>query len=265
MRVVLLGAGNLGYHLATFLVEQAVDLLQIFNRTPQAAVRLSDQLGGCPFTTDYVTIVPDADLYIIAVKDDAIPKVAEQLTKALGSAIFIVHTSGAVSSNVLAPFTTNYGSFYPLQTFSKEVAVDFQQIPICLTADTASNLLLLEKLSQKIGCTSYIITDAQRKTLHIASVFACNFTNYLWGISKELLETEDLPYEIIHPLIKETVRKALINSPVDVQTGPAIRRDEATMLSHLEYLKSEPDLMKIYQLISERIAGKPFENKLTEL
>ncbi len=253
MKIVLLGAGNVGHHLALALKQKGARLVQIFNRTKEAAVELSELTNGTPYTTDYSEINKDADLYIIAVKDDAIIEVAANLSKAIGRSIWVAHTSGATSIEVLAPFFDHYASFYPLQTFSKEVYVDFEKVPICLTANEKNGLIFLKKLSNDLGCPSYDISNEQRKVLHLASVIACNFTNYLLGASKALLEEVALPYEIIHPLVNETIKKALIHNPKDVQTGPAIRGDRKTIAGHLELLKDRPDLMKIYSLISEGI------------
>lgn len=256
MKIVLLGAGNVGYHLARALTKQNLGLVQLFNRTKAAAKELSEATNGIAYTTDYAEILAHADLYIIAVKDDVISDVARQLTKHLGNDILVVHTSGTVSTLDLAPFADRFGSFYPLQTFSKTVPVDFQTVPICLTAHLKSDLLTLEKLAKDLGCVSYPISDQQRQVLHVSSVIACNFTNYLLGVSRDLLVKENIPYEIIHPLIKETIRKAINFVPQEVQTGPAIRKDTKTLQHHLDFLESFPPIQHIYRLISEAIAGK---------
>ncbi len=254
MKIVLIGAGNVGFHFAQALRNSGAELLQIFNRSLRPAQVLSQLTMDTPFTTEYENIKPNADLYIIAVSDDKIESVASKVSAHTGKEIFLVHTSGAVSTESLAPFAQSYGAFYPLQTFSKAVALDFTTIPMCLTANSPQNLALLQQLGQQIGCPTYLISDEQRKVLHVASVFACNFTNYLLGVSKSLLEEGKIAPEITHPLIRETIRKALRFDPREVQTGPAVRGDIQTMEAHLKLLEGRPDLQRIYRLLSAGIS-----------
>ena len=188
-------------------------------------------------------------MILISVKDDAIEEVALQLTNYRG---LIAHTSGAVAINALANHE-NYGVFYPLQTFSKNTALDFSTVPLCLEANGTANLNQLKQLANLISKKVYEVDSAQRKTLHLAAVFACNFPNYLYGIAQQLLAQHQLDFDIIKPLISETANKIQNALPMDVQTGPAVRNDEQTLKKHEGMLTKHPEWLNIYKLLSQQI------------
>ena len=168
----------------------------------------------------------------------------------------IVHTSGATDLFNLLAFTDNAGVFYPLQTFSKAKEVDFWSVPLCIEGANEIITQTLKELAQTISNNVYIIDSLHRKTLHLAAVFACNFPNYLYGVAQDLLEGQNIDFALLRPLILETAQKVQNNLPPDVQTGPAIRRDQKTMLGHLQMLKDEPELEQLYRLLSQGIIKK---------
>ncbi|MBP1631216.1 MAG: oxidoreductase [Bacteroidetes bacterium] len=192
-----------------------------------------------------------SDLIIIAVSDKAIEEVADKLR--INNSI-LVHTSGSMDMEILKARAENYGVFYPLQTLSKGNDIDFSLIPLCIEASNQEARQRLNTLASKLTPMVYDINSEQRKQLHIAAVFACNFTNHLLGIAKEELDKKNIPFNILFPLIDQTIEKAKLNNPFDVQTGPAIRNDDQVMEIHKSSL--EDDEREIYELISEKIKKK---------
>ncbi|MCK9163572.1 MAG: DUF2520 domain-containing protein [Bacteroidales bacterium] len=189
-----------------------------------------------------------SDLIIIAVSDKAIVEVAKKLE--IGDSI-IVHTSGTVDIGVLRARAKNFGVFYPLQTISKGIELDFSTIPLCIEGSDEEIFSLLKNLADKLSKKVYKISSVQRQAIHIAAVFANNFTNHLFGIAKQELEKNDIPFDILFPLISQTIEKIKENNPFEVQTGPAKRNDIPVMEKHK--LRLGEDEREIYQLLSEKI------------
>lgn len=246
LNIVIIGAGNVSWHLARELQKKGQHISQVYNRSVEGALSLSRKLK-CDFTTRYEDINKDADLYIIAVKDSAIEEVAAQL-----GAIdkLVVHTSGAIQQDVL--IQERRGVFYPLQTFSKEKKLNFKKIPFCIEAKKSQDFNTLMRLATLLSPLVYNINSHQRKVLHIAAVFACNFSNYMYMTADNILSKEDIPLDILFPLIKETASKITKHKPKDVQTGPAVRNDEATIDAHLNYLNHGKDF-EMYKLLTNNI------------
>lgn len=249
--IVFIGAGKVATHLACQLNVSPVSVIGVWSRTSDSAKKLAKKLN-CSGSNKFQNL-PKANIYIIAVKDDAIESVAQQLSKHINDQSLVVHTSGAVSSSILKPFFNYSGVFYPLQTFSEGIQPDFSTIPFCIfSTDTDSQNLLVE-LAKRISPIVHIVNDLQRSNLHLAAVFANNFTNYLQHISSEVLKSQQLPYSLIQPLMNETIRKLDVMSPKESQTGPAIRGDEQTMKKHLELLDEKPEWQEIYEILSKGI------------
>jgi len=254
LNIVLIGAGNVAWHLAQELQSKGQNILQVYNRSVEPALELSRKLG-CDFTTRIEDITADADLYIIAVKDSAIGEVANSL-RLKGK--LVVHTSGAIEQDVIS--TKRRGVFYPLQTISKEKKLNFKTIPFCIEASKSEDFNLLMRLATLLSPMVYSINSHQRKVLHVAAVFACNFSNFMYMMADDILHKEDIPLDILQPLIKETAAKIKKHKPKTVQTGPAVRKDSETIEKHIEYLK-EGNYYDIYKLLTESIISKN-ENEL---
>lgn len=252
MNIVIIGAGKLGSHLAKALHRAEVNILQIFNRDIEKARSLALQIDAAP-VNDYATLSDEADLYLLTVSDSAIAEVAEKITQALGQEILLAHTSGATPSSVFEGKTNRYGVFYPLQTFSKEQKVNFSTIPFCIDAVKKEDRTLLQELATSLSEKVFIITDEQRAVLHVAAVFVNNFSNHLFRIGEEILKEHNMPFELLIPLIKETVNKLDSLSPEAAQTGPAIRGDQTTIQRHLDFLESYPEYREIYKMLSKGI------------
>lgn len=247
--IVLIGAGNVGYHLGKQLKSSGLNIVQIFSRKEDKAKRLSEAIK-VPYVTDFKEIITDADFYILAVNDGAIATVAAQLKVESG---LVVHTSGATPSTILQPYFHRFGIFYPLQTFSITKAVDFESIPICVFANSASDEDFLYHIGQQMSQKVYRIDDHQRAILHVAAVFVNNFSNYLFQIGYHILEKENLSFDLLRPLIQETASKVQTHPPTEMQTGPAIRGDQATIERHLQYLESFPAYQELYKILTESI------------
>ncbi|WP_443938404.1 Rossmann-like and DUF2520 domain-containing protein [Pedobacter sp. MW01-1-1] len=249
MKIVVLGSGNVATHLAKALQAAGEDVIQIYSPNLINANTLAQELGAVAIN-QFNQLVQDADLYVIAVKDDAIATVAEKLKDMDG---LVVHTSGTTDMHVLTEKVKNAGVFYPLQTFSKAKEVSFSEIPICLEANSTENLEKLKRLAATLSNKVYEVDGEKRKVLHLAAVFACNFTNHLYALANTLLVKNGLSFDIIRPLIAETADKVMIEMPEDVQTGPAIRNDVSTMSKHVAMLAEMPELKNIYESLSKSI------------
>jgi len=250
MKIVCLGSGNVATHLAKAIKESGGDLIQIWSKTLANAQALASVLNSRP-VDDIKDIDRDADLYLICVKDDAIETVAAQLTGVKG---LVVHTSGATAIEILERVgLSNYGVMYPLQTFSKSRNLDFKQVPLCLEAGSEGALQQLHAIAARLSSLVYEVSSDDRKLLHLAAVFACNFTNHLYHLSAKILQQNQLHFDMLKPLIIETAAKVQTALPESVQTGPAVRNDELTMNKHLELLKNMPELADIYETLSNSI------------
>lgn len=251
MNIVLLGSGNVATHLGRAFKMAGQTITQVWSRDLDHARELADTLAAEPIS-DMFDLDREADLYLIAINDEAIGEIAVELKI---PDKLIVHTSGSTGLNVLEGISSRTGVFYPLQTFSKVYAVDFRQIPIAIEGNTDEVTLMIRSIADRLSEKVIELSSEQRKSLHVAAVFACNFTNHLFALSQELLEEQNLNFDLIRPLIEETVNKIKINDPVSVQTGPAIRKDQNTIQAHLDLLHEKPELMELYQRLSQSIVN----------
>lgn len=252
-QVVLIGAGNVGWQLGRRFKEKNIKVAQVFSRQLGNAEYLAEELGAKATNDVEQLAVLDHCLYLLAIKDDLIGDMAGKLSYLSHSKRALAHTSGAVSTQVLAGHFENYGVFYPLQTLSRDRKVDFGRIPICVYSPDQSVQEDLKLLANQISEKVSVIDDDQRKILHIAAVFVNNFSNHLFAIGKQITESEGLSFELLRPLIAETAAKVMDQSPIDMQTGPAKRRDQQTILAHLRYLQKYPEFQNLYRVISHSL------------
>jgi predicted short-subunit dehydrogenase-like oxidoreductase (DUF2520 family) len=256
MRIVLVGTGNLATRLGLALQAKNAGIIQVFGRTETEASRLAG-LIGCSFTVSKTHVSTDADIYILAVSDDAIPEVAASIPT---GDHFLVHTAGSVSLEMLSAFSANCGVLYPLQTLSRQRAVDFSKIPVCIEANNGENLRQLHEIAGTISDQVINIDSVQRMQLHLAAVFVCNFVNHFYSIGAELLKEHHLNFDLLKPVILETANKAMQFSPHAVQTGPAVRGNKTVMERHLQMLERHPEWQKMYELISKDISNLTMDN-----
>lgn len=244
IKLVLLGSGNVALHLyRAFSASQNIQVIQVYNHTARGL----DSFGSTPVTTS-ISKLEQADVYLLALKDDVIPEVSKKL-KNPGS--LVAHTSGAVTLEAISS-CNRAGVFYPLQTFSKHRTMEYGDIPFCLEASGEREMDVLKTMALEISGKAYEISSAQRKRLHLSAVFVCNFVNHLYVIGEEICRDNEIPFSILQPLIEETAQKIKSDSPSQVQTGPAIRKDQSTIQAHLDLLKS-PEQKEIYQLLTRTI------------
>lgn len=255
MKISFVGAGNVAWHLAKAMDKQNQTIVEVYSRNIKNAARLCEKLYHTKATTNLDFTNSVADIFIIAVPDDCIEMVVNECQFPENSTV--VHTSGTVPLHVLANIDNcKTGVFYPLQTFSKSKELDMKKIPICLEASDIITEKLLEKLAFKICENVCFYNSDDRKTLHLAAVFACNFTNHLLTLSKKILINEGLEFSLIKPLITETLEKALQIEPENSQTGPASRHDHKIIAQHLKMLAYSESLSTIYSAITESILDK---------
>ena len=245
IKVVIIGSGNVAQHLIKALVAaKEIDLVQAFARTPS---HLTHLLPKEKITSDYQKII-EADLYIISVSDNAIAEVSEKLPF---ENRLVVHTSGSSDITILSD-KNRKGVFYPLQTFSKNKTIDFTPIPMCLETENENDFQLLEQVAKTLSKNVFPISSEQRRSLHVSAVFVCNFVNHLYQIGNQICEENNIPFEVLHPLIQETAEKIKELSPSEAQTGPALRNDTKTIEKHLAFLENE-NYKKIYELLTQSI------------
>ena len=249
MRITLIGSGNVATHLSAAFKNAGHRIVQVYSRNMHHAALLAYHVGA-EAIDDPKDITADTDLFILAIKDNAI---AEFLPHLSPFNKLIVHTSGAVELEQLLNFTDSAGVFYPLQTFSKTKEVNFQDVPMCIEGADETITQTLEDLARNISNHIYRVNSAQRKVLHLAAVFACNFTNHLYAIGQQLLAGSNLSFDMLRPLIAETANKIKHHQPTDVQTGPAVRNDDITMQAHSQMLNDQPAFQDIYNLLSQDI------------
>jgi len=248
MTAVFIGSGSVATHLSLALQEKGIIISQVYSRTLANAEILAKRLD-CAYTSDIYDIDTTADIYFYALKDSAFKHFIRNFDM---PAATHVHTAGSISISDFDGFATKYGVFYPLQTFSRGKVVDFSEVPICIEGCNIDIQQELQDLAKLISNKTYIITSEQRKQIHLAAVFACNFTNYMYDISSKILEDSGVLFEIIQPLIAETAEKIKTMTPYAAQTGPAVRYDENIIKKHLRLLK-DYDNRKIYKLLSKNI------------
>jgi predicted short-subunit dehydrogenase-like oxidoreductase (DUF2520 family) len=251
--LTFIGAGNVAWHLAQALEDAGHSIREVYSRDIRRARELAHHLYDAQAVHSLDFSGSQAETFVIAVPDDAVFDVLEDTIFPAGS--IVCHTSGTLPLATLKRIT-NRGVFYPLQTFSKSRPVEVSKVPVCLEASNTQTEEILVALAQSISKTVYLVSSEERKVLHVGAVFACNFTNHLLAISKQIVETEGLEFDLLKPLIEETLNKALAaTDPAAVQTGPAIRGDEHTIQQHLRFLKEDPLRQKLYKLLTESIQG----------
>ncbi|WP_088322793.1 DUF2520 domain-containing protein [Polaribacter tangerinus] len=232
--ILIIGNGNVAHHLQkAFKKINTLSVMQIGSRN----------LNKIPF----------ADITIIAVSDNAISEVSKKITNP-----FVVHTAGNFDLKSLQN-NTRKGVFYMLQSFSKATDVNFSQIPFCLEAENNEDYLVLESLAKTLGNKIYKIDSKQRKLVHVSAVFVNNFTNHLYKISRDICSHNNIPFEILFPLIAETARKIEVITPEQAQTGPAVRNDTKTISNHLELLSAQHQ--EIYSILTKSIQENTHSQK----
>lgn len=249
MDIVIIGTGNVATILGRKFKMAGHTIIQVAGRNSAAASKLAYELNTV--STNYrSSIDKNADVYILSVSDEAIAEIAADL-KLPGKVV--AHTAAAVPKEILKPVSSHYGVFYPLQTLRKEMA-DLPETPLFFDGNDERTRALLEKLAHSIAGEKVVRAgDDERLRLHVAAVFAGNFTNYMYVLAAEYCRMEGIDFKLLQPLIEQTALRVKTISPKEVQTGPAIRHDGETIKKHLDLLKAYPHLQNVYEFISENI------------
>lgn len=249
--VTIIGAGNVAYHLAHAFYTHGIIINEIYNRSREAGLTLANEVDAT-YISDIIELSNQSDIYIIAVKDDSIKSVVERFPF---KDKILVHTSGSVPMDVFKERQLNYGVFYPLQTFTKNNQVNFDRVNLCIEGNSTSNEALLINLGRILSKSVTVISSSDRLKLHLAAVFACNFSNFMQVIASDIVDENQ--YELLKPLIEETFNKLKKASPSVIQTGPAIRDDKKVLAKHHIVLVQEyPEYSYLYNTITDLIKNK---------
>ena len=253
MKVVIVGSGNVATHLSLAMASlEGIEICQVYSPTEAHAQILAERLN-CDFVTDPTQIRKDADVYLFALKDQALETVIRAVPANNG---LWLHTSGSMPMQVFAGYTERYGVLYPLQTFSKSREISFQGIPLFIECHREEDKNCLEDLARRLSGKVCELSSEKRRSLHLAAVFACNFTNHIYALAEEILAKEGLSRDYLFPLIDETAAKVHELPAQEAQTGPAIRYDENIINKHLGMLADDPDVQTLYRLLSQSIHKK---------
>lgn len=250
MNIVFVGAGRLATQFARALQEKGHTIDAVYSRTMESARALCTLVGAVP--TDNIDDLPlKADAFVLAVKDSVLPELAARLSKGREGQMFF-HTAGSIPMSVFGAHR-HHGVIYPMQTFSKEREVDFSHLPLFVESSTLEALQTAMWLARSVSDQVIELSSQERRYLHLAAVFACNFTNHCYALSAQVLEKHGIAFETMLPLIAETARKVETMHPFDAQTGPAVRFDENVMNAHLQLLADELDMQEVYEVMSRSI------------
>ena len=252
MKITMIGSGRVATHLALALQHQH-QIVQVFSRQLAHAEKLAQQLDAQAISSP-AQLDPQVDLVIVTVSDQAISEVVQAITGYLPQNL-IIHTSGSTSLTVIEDMHARAGVFYPLQTFSFEREVNWLETPLFVEATEQQDLEALTQLANSLSKQVYQYSSKQRQTLHLAAVFACNFSNYCYDMAQQIVDAEQVDFSLLYPLILETADKATKNNPKTMQTGPAMRGDQNILQMHGQLLAraDRKDLQDIYALLSEGI------------
>ncbi len=248
-KTIIIGAGKLAWHLGSALKKAGFRITQVYSRTLSSAAAFG-LLLDVPWTTDINMLNDDAELVIFCLTDRALEGLLPQVN--LKDA-FMIHTAGSVPSNVFENRTSDFGVLYPLMTFTKTRSIDFRTVPVCIEANNKENEERLKSYAEKISDNVSVVNFENRKIMHMAAIFACNFTNHMYRAAYDILIRHEFDFSILKPLIMETASKVLEMSPHEAQTGPASRHDKSILCTHQLMLQDQPEWQKIYTFVSESI------------
>jgi predicted short-subunit dehydrogenase-like oxidoreductase (DUF2520 family) len=255
MNVSFIGSGNLAWHLAPALDNAGYVVKEIYSRNPKHAEALTERLYQAEVKASLDFSTSSSSVFIIATSDDAIEGIAQEIV--LPEEAFLIHTSGSQPLSILQfAAAINIGVLYPLQTFTKKQKIEFRDTPIFVESNNEETEKILIPLAKAISTQVRKIKSEERKALHVAAVFASNFSNHMLTLSKGIMEDNGLSYDLLKPLISETINKSLSIGPENAQTGPAKRGDLEILDRHMAFLLEDENLSEIYKLISQSIIDK---------
>ena len=254
MRIALIGAGRVASCMGPRLKQAGHTVTGVYSRTLANAEQLAKVVGAPAF--DRLESVPEADVCLVMLSDDALVQLAPAIVKGREKALFL-HTAGSVPMDLWKEAgARRYGVLYAMQTFSKGADIDWSEVPVFVEGCNPAELEIVRNLASDLSGKVTELSSEGRKKLHVAAEFTCNFSNHMYAIAEKLLASEGVPFSVMLPLVRETARKLESMSPQDAQTGPAVRGDRKVMDQHLELLKEYPEYAELYRLISTDINKK---------
>ncbi len=243
--ITLIGSGNVATHLGLALKKNGFNIKQVYSKVLKNAEKLSLILEA--EAINKLEKLTDSDLTILSVSDNAIETILKNIKDRP-----IVHTSGYTGINIFNKKFNNCGVIYPLQTLNKEVSLEFSETPLCIEANNPIFEKKITKLAYSISKHIIALDSEKRKSIHIAAVFASNFTNHMLSIAYDLLKEKNIDFSILLPLVNQSIKKIKNNNPKDVQTGPAKRKDINIINHHVHDIKNTR-IKKIYKTITDSI------------
>lgn len=249
MKITFVGSGNVAWQLSQAMDRAGHTIEQVISRNEEHARELAVKFGA-HYSTNLQSIYDLVDLVILAVPDDHIADICREMPSVNG---VLAHTCGVREMDIIKEGAFRYGVFYPLQTLNKHVEVNMLDVPLLIEGSDSNATHVLQELAGDISNTVRYCSSADRANYHLAAVFANNFTNVLYSMSNEYLQEKGLDFDLLRPLIEQTGKKLEYGSPMDQQTGPAMRGDVETMEKHLRMLQDHPDLMEMYKSLSVAI------------
>jgi predicted short-subunit dehydrogenase-like oxidoreductase (DUF2520 family) len=257
----MIGAGKLATNLAFTLKKKGFTILQVYNRSPEAGMKLADMVSSS-YIGDLKELSGKADLYALAVSDAALNEVSARIRL---KDQLVIHFSGTAEMGLLKDSSANYGVLYPPQTFTLHESAGFLNIPLCIEANNSGSEKNLADFAALLSDKIFRVSTGQRRAIHLSAIFAGNFTNFMYSIAEDLLAGNNLPMTLLEPIIEKTKANAGRNNIFGLQTGPAIREDLEMIKTHLELLSGKPEFREIYRLISESIINYKHQNKNDKL
>ncbi|TNF41112.1 MAG: DUF2520 domain-containing protein [Cytophagales bacterium] len=251
-KIALIGAGNVAWQLAPALEDAGHEITEVYSRDLAKAIEVTERVYSAEAKDDLDFSESKAQIFILAVKDSVIPEVADAVILPEGS--ILVHTSGTMPLDILGYSSASFtGIFYPLQSFTKGKKIEMDEVPFLLETEDEETLQKLKKLAKSLSPLVYTVRSKDRKAVHIAAVFASNFSNHMIRIAEEIMRRQGLDFEMLKPLIIETISKSLQIGAKKAQTGPAVREDYETLEEHFRFLNYNEQVAEIYRLISQDI------------
>jgi predicted short-subunit dehydrogenase-like oxidoreductase (DUF2520 family) len=249
MKITILGSGNMAHFFAAKLLEHQHEINQVYSPSAGHGVLLAKH-SNAKVIHNLKKLSPDADAYILALNDDALEDIARNIS--IGEKL-LIHCAGSAPLNILKPSSLNRAVIWPVYSINKNNIPQRNDIPVLLEANNSGSLKMAKEIASALSSKVWVADYQQRRKLHLAAVMSNNFINHLLTLSKEIVSEQNLPFDILVPILEQTFDNAMRLSPEQNQTGPAIRHDEHTIQSHLLLLENHPEIQKIYQTMTSAI------------
>ena len=249
MRISFIGSGNVATHLALAFYERGHAVEQVWSRNIDHANLLASRVEARP-VSNLDKLLGNADAFVLAIPDDALFTLAGELR--LGN-VLVLHTSGATSIQVLKHCSTRYGVLWAPQSFVRDTAMDYSELPFCIEGSDARTEEEIAALAGTVSPHIFHTTHEQRQYVHLAAVFVNNFTNGLYAVAQQVCHEQNVPFEILYPIIQTTARRAQWGDVRYQLTGPAVRNDRKTIDSHRRLLAQDKQLLEVYDMMTDLV------------